>query len=176
MSWGYTFAEVTQALDAIETLSEYDGFYPKSKREFAIEMDWRTSKGKVDRHKVERICNLTRDQGEAPDHIRELLAGAVISYAPTRGGMVLWLPTAQAHPQHWVHSFEGDLARQQQHRTENRRRLEDWRAFADAAWLEKDEELLRLVTEARHEVDRTGFVTETTIAELFKVWRSRGWL
>jgi hypothetical protein len=176
VAWIYTFSEVTAALSAVEKITEYDGLYPNSKREFAIEMGWRTSKGRPDVKKVERVCNLTRDQGEAPDHVRELLAGAVIAYAPTRGGMTCWIPTAQAHPQHWVHSFEGDLQRQQQYRTENRRRLEDWRAFADAAWLEKDEELLRLVIEARHETDRSGFVSETTNGNLFKCFRSRGWL
>jgi hypothetical protein len=171
-----TLTLLQDAKRAISVLMDYDGFYPYPKRNFAEEMGWFTRTGKPDRARVEAICNLTRDQDTLEPWQQETLAGYVIAYSPRRGGMTLWTPEDfSVEIRQWVHSFEGDLQRQQQYRTENRRRLADWRAFSRAAFNAGDDELARLCNHAENEIETTGFVSEYTINELWKVWVSRGY-
>jgi hypothetical protein len=160
-----------KAEDAVNFLIEKDCFWPGSKNDFAYEMNWLTRDGKPDRQLVEDVCNLTRDQKSLG--LEELLGGFVISYAPSKGGMVLWTDE-EAPIDHYVHMFSGDMQREQQHRTENRRRLPYWEKAAKAAGEAGDLELARLLYEARREIEATGFVSEHVSGEMMKVFHSRG--
>jgi hypothetical protein len=160
-----------KALEAVEFLMDHDQFWPGSKNDFAFEMGWLTRDGKSDRQLVEDVCTLTREQ--ASNGLTEMLGGFVISYAPSKGGMVLWTDE-EAPIDHYVHMFAGDMQREQQHRTENRRRLPYWEKAAEAASGSGDVELARLLFEARREIESTGFVSEQVSGQMMKVFYSRG--
>jgi hypothetical protein len=160
-----------KAQEAVEFLIEHDCFWPGSKNDFAFEMGWRTRGDKPDRQHVEDVCTLTREQ--ASNGLTDLLGGFVISYAPSKGGMVLWTDD-EAPIDHYVHMFAGDMQREQQHRTENRRRLPYWEKAAAAASSSGDVELARLLFEARREIESTGFVSEFVSGQMMQIFYSRG--
>lgn len=173
--WGFdlpsSVARQFKAQEAVEFLIEHDCFWPGNKADFAYEMEWLTRDGKPDRRMVEDVCTLTREQDS--NGLAELLGGFVVSYAPSKGGMVLWTDS-EAPIDHYVHMFTGDMQRETQHRTENRRRLPYWEKAAEAASGSGDVELARLLFEARREIESTGFVSEQVTGQLMFVFQSRG--
>lgn len=163
-----------KAAKAVEFIIERGGFYPGNKNDFAIEMGWTTRDGKPNRKVVEDVCTLTREQQNNPS-VAELLGGFVISYAPSRGGMTLWDPLSEDEPlDHYVHLFVGDLQRQKQHETENRRRVPAWRTAGDICARGGDKELGRLCYQAEGEINSTGFVSDHTMGQLMKTFAARG--
>jgi hypothetical protein len=166
---------VLKARDAIDFLIDRDGFWEGPKADFAKEMGWLKRNGYPDRHLVEEVCNLTRDQERKPKYVRDQLAGFVVAYSPSQGGMTLIDPESGEMPlQHYVHILVGDMQRQRQHMTENRRRLPTWKTAGKVAANGNDQELARLCWQAENEIDKSGFVDESTISDMFKVFRSRG--
>jgi hypothetical protein len=162
-----------KAQAAIEFLIGQNEFWPGTKNDFAAAMEWLTRDGKPDRHLVEEVCSLTRDQESLG--LTEFFGGFVISYAPSRGGMVLWTDE-EAPLDHYVHMFAGDMQRERQHRTENRRRLPYWHKAGDVASNMGDTEVARLCYQAENEINSTGFVSEHIGAQLMRVLASRGFL
>ena len=163
-----------KAVKAVEFLIERGGFYEGNKNDFALEMGWTTRDDKPNRKVVEDICTLTREQSRNPG-LAELLGGFVVSYAPSRGGLTLWDPLSQDEPlEHFIHLFIGDMQRQKQHETENRRRMPSWRLAGDIATRSGDAELSRLLHQAEGEIDSTGFVSDHTQGSLMKTFASRG--
>lgn len=170
-----SMALVLKAREAIDYLIGRDGFWEGSKGAFAEEMGWLKRDGHPDRSLVEAVCNLTRDQERSPQYVRDQLAGFVVAYSPSQGGMTLIDPESGEMPlQHYVHILVGDMQRQRQHMTENRRRLPTWKTAGKVAANGNDQALARLCWQAENEIDRSGFVDEHTVSEMFKVFRSRG--
>jgi hypothetical protein len=157
-----------RARDAVEFLIDHQTYYPGTKNDFAMAMGWVRPDGRPLRDWVEGICTYTRDH---PDD--ELTGGYVISYAPTRGGMVLWTGEDDAPLDHYVHMFQGDMTRDKQHRIENRRRKHIWAKAAQQAHESGDLELARLLNYAENEINSTGFVAESTAKQLQAVFASR---
>lgn len=170
------FQTLVDAKEAISFLMDNGAYWSGTKKQFAFALDWRMPNGKdADVRKVQDVCTLTRDQGELPEWMQEELAGYIIAYAPSQGGMVLIDPASSDMPlHHYVHILYGDLARQQQHKTENRRRLPTWEAAAKIAFQSGDQDLARLCAQAEDQINRTGFVIDSTVQEFFKVVTSRG--
>lgn len=158
-----------RARDAVEQLLDHDGKFPGTKNDFALAMGWVRADGRPLRDWVEGVCSYTRDHPED-----ELTGGYVISYAPTKGGMVLWTGEEEAPLDHYMHMFQGDMARDRQHRTENRRRRNVWAKAAQQAHESGDLELARLLNYAENEINSTGFVAESTAKQLESVIASRG--
>jgi len=170
-----TLTAVFDARDAIEVLMSCGAYWPGSKEQFAFKMEWLKANGEADRRRVEDVCNLTRDQEQKPPWVQETLAGFVIAYAPSQGGMVLIDPASGELPlEHYAHLLAGDLQRQQQHKTENRRRLPMWKKAGAVAMNSGDAELARLFWQGENEVSSRGVVSEITSNDLFRVLVSRG--
>ena len=142
---------------------------------FAFALDWRMPNGKdADVRKVQDVCTLTRDQGELPEWMQEELAGYIIAYAPSQGGMVLIDPASSDMPlHHYVHILYGDLARQQQHKT-GEPTPPPMGGSRQIAFPSGDQDLARLCAQAEDQINRTGFVIDSTVQEFFKVVTSRG--
>src|SRR5437870_1873477 len=87
MKLPHSVALVLKAKDVIDFLIGRDGFWEGPKAAFAHQMGWFKRDGSPDRHLVEEICNLTRDQEREPPYVREQLAGFVVAYSPNQGGM-----------------------------------------------------------------------------------------
>jgi hypothetical protein len=158
-----------RARDAVEKLLDHDGKFSGTKNDFALAMDWVRPDGKPIRDWVEGVCTYTRDHPDDP-----LTGGYVISYAPTKGGMVLWTGEEEVPLDHYIHMFQGDMTRDNQHRTENRRRRHVWSKAAQQAHESGDLELARLLNYAENEINSTGFVAESTSKQLGHVFASRG--
>jgi hypothetical protein len=170
-----SMALVLKAKDTIDFLMARDGFWEGSKAAFAEEMGWFRRDGAPDREMVEAVCNLTRDQDQQPQYAQDQLAGFIVAYSPSQGGMTLLDPESGEMPlQHYVHILAGDMQRQRQHMTENRRRLPTWKTAGRIAANGKDQDLARLCWQAENEIDRSGFVDDHTVSEMFKVFRTRG--
>jgi hypothetical protein len=160
---------------ARDFLIDRGGFWAGTKAQFAFAMDWVTRENDPDRRRVEEVCNLTRDQEHLAPHVQETIGGFVIAYSPSQGGMVLIDPAGDDMPvEHYMHILAGDIARQQQHKTENRRRLPTWKKAGQAAANSGDHELARLCWQAEHEIDKTGFTSDTLHSDYFKVLIARG--
>jgi len=71
-------------------------------------------------------------------------------------------------------AYRGDMTRDRQHRTENRRRRHVWAKAAQQAHESGDLELARLLNYAENEINSTGFVAESTARQLEMVISSRG--
>lgn len=162
-----------KARTAVEFLIDRGGFYPGTRNDFAMEMGWTKRDGAPNRKMVEDVFTLTREQDRNPG-LAELLGGFVVSYAPSRGGVALWDPLSQDAPlDHYVHLFVGDLQRQKQHETENRRRVPAWRTAGDICTRAEDKQLARLCYQAEGEINSTGFVSDHTMGELMKTFASQ---
>ena len=161
-------ALVYRARDAVEKLVEHDGYFPGTKNDFALSMDWVTPQGKPMRDWVEGVCTFTREHPDEP-----LTGGYIVSYAPTKGGMVLWTGEEEAPLDHYIHMFQGDLTRDHQHRSENRRRQAIWAKAAQQSQESGDLEMARLLICGDNEIGSTGFVAETTANQLQRVFASR---
>lgn len=167
-------ALVLKAERAILWLVDHGSFWSGSKEQFAIVMDWNKPDGTPDRRQVEDVCNLTRDQEHLAEWVQQTLGGMEIAYSPSDGGMVLVDPGASELPLlHYAHVLAGDMARQRQTQTENRRRLPTWRKTGSIAANGGDHELARLCWQAEDEIKHTGFIQEGTTAKLFQVLSSR---
>lgn len=163
-----------KAKEAEEFLFDNGGFWGGTKAQFATALGWLTSEGEPDRRIVEDVCTLTRDQESLPQWQQDILAGFVISYAPSAGGMTLIDPSESDMPlHHYVHMLAGDMQFQQRSRTINRRRLPAWQKAGAVAANGGDQELARLFWQGENEISRTGFVSETTSNDLNKVFMSR---
>lgn len=163
------------AIQAVERLMESGGFLPDTKAQFALRMGWvlpRDGKDEPDRRRVENICNLTRDQHEWPE-IADQLGGYVIAYSPNQGGMLLVDPTGEQPLDHLTQMLMGDLQKQQGIKTINRRRLPTWKTAGDAASALGDNEMARLFWQAEGEINKTGFVSDSVIGDIFKAARVR---
>lgn len=171
------------AQKAIDALMEHGGFIADSKAQFALRMGWvKPGVGGVDepdRRLVEDVCNLTRDLAHDPQawpEAADLLAGYVIAYAPNSGGMTLIDPDGDQPLHHLTHILLGDLQKQQQIKTINRRRLPSWSAAAQNAFNAGDFDLARLFSQSEDQIKRIGFVEDQTINAIFQVADSRGLL
>lgn len=166
---------VLDAERAIHFLIDRGNFWSGTKEQFAFAMEWVKADGSADRRRVENVCNLTRDQDDLSDWIGKTLGGFLIAYAPSDGGMTLVDPSASEMPlDHFVHVLAGDVQRQKQHKTENRRRIPTWTKAGQAAMNGGDAELARLCWQAENEVNSAGFVSDTTAGQLFSCFVSRG--
>jgi hypothetical protein len=168
---------IKYAWDAISVLDDAGGFLPDTKAQFAFRLGWLIERpGSTDDanvRRVEDVCNLTRDLAYERD---ELLCLNVIEYAPGMGGMHLTDPTKGVETAHLLHALVGDLQRQQQAVTQNRRRQPMWEQAGNGFANEGEMEMARLMWEACHEIKTTGFVNTSTMGQVFKHARERGLL
>lgn len=158
------------AVKAVEFLIQQESFYPGTKRQFAFAMGWYQPDGKsADVRRVQDVCKHTRDQEDLPDWMQQELAGMVIAYAPIKGGMTLIDPSGGSLDlHHYIHLLAGDLARQQQHRTENRGRLAMWKALTNDAFTAGYQGLARISAQAEAQIKQNGEVSEATTEEFMK--------
>jgi hypothetical protein len=165
------------AWDAITVLDEAGSFLPDTKAQFAFRLGWVIERpGSTDDanvRRVEDVCNLTRDLAYEKD---DLLCMNVIEYAPSMGGMHLTDPTKGVETAHLFHGLVGDLQRQQQNITTNRRRQPMWEQAGNGFANQGEMEMARLMWEAHHEIKTSGFVSTSTMGQVFKHARERGLL
>lgn len=166
---------IQRAKDAIEVLIDCHYIWPGTKEQFAIKMGWFDKDLNPNREMVAEVCNMTRDQDEWPE-VKAELGGMRIAYAPSEGGMVLMDLSGDMPLTHQVHFLIGDAQRQQQHKTENRRRLPSWEAAGNSAVMMQDRELAQLFFNGKNEIERSGFITDLTAQKLFQALAARGML
>lgn len=171
---------ITRAEEAIQFLMDNDGFVPLSKREFAEKMYaatdsrmWLTSSGEPNRKIVEEVCNLTRDQHAWPE-VAEALQGYMITYAPQSGGATLIGSAGEMKLDHHLHMLAGDITRQQATKTTNRRRVASWETAARQALRAGDHDLGLILGQIKNEIDMTGFVSDSLVAEFISMLVGRG--
>jgi hypothetical protein len=164
---GLDFTMLLRAEAAVEELIRCHGFWEGSREQFAIKMGW------PNRRTVETVQRLTQDQDMYPLAL-ERLAGFRISYAPSKGGVLLIAPDGDLPLDHGLHFLAGDLQRQQAEKTILRRRIPSWRAIGDQAGNAGDLELARICYQAMNELERQGFVTDHITNEFFKALATRG--
>lgn len=177
LTWRVSLLPFAQA--AVQELISCNSFFNGTKNEFALRMGWVKPNGAIDepdRRRVEDVCNLTRDQDDLPSFVAEALGGFVITYAPNQGGMLLIDPSGDMPFQHLAHMLFGDLQKQQNIKTINRRRQPDWKKAGNAAMNSGDGEMAQLFWVAADQIDRTGFVSDSTLANIFKTAHVRGLL
>lgn len=164
------------AKQAIGFLIDRGNYWEGTKQQFAFALDWRMPNGKdADVRRVQTMCTLTRDQSDLDPWMQEQLAGMIIAYSPTDGGMVLIDPDSPEMPlRHHIEIIRGDLVRHRVHKTENRRRIPTLNAAAKIAFEGGDFELAQVLAKAEDQVDRTGTYTETIEKEFFKIVKARG--
>lgn len=172
---GPSLQAIQRAKQAVETLIDCRYKWNGTKEQFAIKMGWYDSDLRPSRRMVEEACNISRSQADWPD-VRAELGGLVIAYAPNEGGMILMDWSGEMPLEHQVHFLVGDAQRQQQHKTENRRRLPAWEAAGNSAVMMNDRELSQLFFSGKNEVERTGFISDLTHQRLMQALASRGWL
>ncbi len=158
---GLDLTALERAVKAIEELIACHGFWEGTKDQFAIKMGW------PGRRAVEDVQRVTQDQDHHPAAL-ELLGGFRISYAPSKGGMLLLAPDGDLPLAHHLHFLAGDLQRQQAEKTVLRRRIPNWKTAGDQAANEGLIELARICWQATNELERQGFVTDHLVAEFFK--------
>lgn len=165
--------------EAIEFLIESDGHTQLTKVEFATALAsrhgriWLKRDGDGNRRLVEDVMNLTRDQ-DIDGVAASLFGGFVVAYAPNLGGMTLIDPTGELGLDHQLHMLSGDLQRQQATKTINRRRISYWRAAAENLMKAGDYDLARLLSHIENEINGTGFVSDSLVADYMKALSTRG--
>lgn len=167
-------ALLQRAKEAIEYLMEQNGHVTLSKGEFAYVMGerygkvWLRSDGSGNSSLVGGVCTLTREQ-EAFPLASSLLAGMVVAYAPSIGGMTLLDPSGEPSLDHLLHMLAGDMQAQQKHKTVNRRRVTYWDSGSKGAITHGHMELGLLMGQIKHEIDTTGFASDSLVADFFKL-------
>lgn len=165
--------------EAIEFLMEEDGYSPHTKKDFAYVMasrygeGWLNVQGQPDHRLVGDVCTLTREQ-EGDPVARSICSGYVVSYSSHHGGLVLVDPDGDMSYQHQVKFLLGDSMRQKQHKTENRRRVTIWRAASKNAIATGDYDLGLIISSMAHEIETTGFISDSLIDEYVKALSARG--
>lgn len=168
-----------RAQEAIEVLMDMNGHTTLTKTEFAIIMatrfgrEWLRGDGTGNRHLVEEVCNLTRDQEDDP-YAKALFSGFVVSYAPNVGGMTLFDPSGDLSYGHLLHMLAGDLNRQQATKTINRRRLSYWNSGGHQALNSQEPDLARVMFQIEHEIEATGTASDGLVAEFIRLLGPRG--
>lgn len=170
---------LADAQDAIDYFIDHNHFYPGSKEQFALRMGWTTGQGrgeKPDRRRVERVCNLTRDQEDFPEY-ESTLCGFVIAYSPSQGGMCLIDPTGDHFSDvEFLHVLVGDAQRQQAAKTVARRRIPMWKTVGDGFAALGELELARLFWQGEREISAEGFVSDSLTNDLFQTLRAHGYV
>lgn len=171
-----------RAEETIEYLMEQDGYCPLTKRDFALLMaerygtQWlKPGDGTPDHRLVSEVCTLTREQ-EGDPVAAAICSGYVVAYSSVHGGLVLVDPSGDMSYEHQVKFLGGDLLRQQQHKTENKRRITIWKAAAENALENGDHDLGLLISNIRHDIEVTGFVGDGLVEEYMKALHNRGML
>jgi hypothetical protein len=170
-----------RAKQAIGLLMECNGHTELTKTEFAGVLAerhggaWMTAKGLPNRRLVDEVCALSKDQF-LPDkkHVHDELAGYVIAYSPTIGGMTLIDATGEMALDHMLHLLAGDLLRQRNIVTMMRRRADVWHALAKQALAHGDIDLGLLAGQIENEINRTGYVGEGLAQEFIELVEVRG--
>jgi len=165
---------LARSQEAIEFLMENDGFYPSHKGAFAQAMydrtkrsHWLRNDGFPNRQLVADVCNFMRDQHQWPE-VEAILGGYMVVYAPNSGGMTLVGSHGEMKQEHLLHMLGGDMARQQQAKTTNRRRVAGWKTGANQACQAGQIELGLLMGQIQNQIDATGFATDSLVAEFYK--------
>ncbi len=166
--------KIEKAKEAIERLIELEGFFPGNKADFAIEMGWvdHLKNRKPDRRLVDEVCNLTRDQRYSAT-VQDALAGYVIAYSSSDGGIVLVDPSGETQIRQWIKIFKGDFQKQQAIRTMNRRRQPTWEALGKQLAANGDVEFASICWQIEIEIKRTGDVSDEMISKFFMTLASR---
>lgn len=159
--------------DAIKMLGDAGGFVPDTKTQFAFRMGWFTRNANPHVRRVEDICNMTRDLAYEQD---ETFCFNVIEYSPIVGGMHLTDPTKVIEPAHLFHALVGDMQRQQQAITQNRRRQPMWEQAGNAFANSGELDMAKLMWEANNEIKNQGWISGSTIGQVFRHARDRGLL
>lgn len=169
-----------RAEETINYLMEQDGYCPLTKRDFALIMaerygqSWlKPADGTPDHRLVSEVCTLTREQ-EGDPVAASICAGYVVAYSTVHGGLVLVDPSGDMSYEHQVKFLAGDLQRQQQHKTENRRRCVIWEAATRNAAENKDIDLALLISNIKRDIEVTGFVSDSLVEEYGGALRERG--
>ncbi len=165
---------LSRAQEAIEFLTEKNGYFEGSKGEFAQAMydrtkrsHWLRNDGFPNRQLVADVCNFMRDQHQWPE-VEAILAGYMVVYAPSRGGMTLVGSQGEMKQEHLLHMLGGDMTRQQATKTINRRRVAGWKVGANQACQAGQIELGLLMGQIQNQIDATGFATDSLVAEFYK--------
>jgi len=162
-----------KALELIEFLMDRDGFYEGTASGLATEIGWVDAfTRKPDRRLVNDCCTLTKEQEHNPE-LRAVLCGCVVAYRPNKGGFVLIDPTGDSQVRQWLALFKGDMQRQQQHRTENRRRVPTWQALGDQMANNGDLEFATLCWQIKAEIEKTGDYSDGLISRFWQLVRTR---
>lgn len=168
-----------RATEAIEFLMENDGYSPLTKAEFAGALAgrfgrvWLRADGTPNRRLVEDVANLTRDQhGDIEAEIA--CAGYIVSYSPVKGGMTLVGLDGNMDLPHLLKMQAGDVLRQQNAKTINRRRVAIWKEASRAAHRAGDFDLAACLSQIENEIDTTGFVSDSKSNEFLQLLRVRG--
>lgn len=163
-------ADIDRAEQLIEWLMDNNGHVQASKKDIAYLLGqrygygWLNVDGSPDRRRVEDACNLTRDQDDDPT-VAARLGGYVVSYAPSRGGLILITPTGEMDLAQQVHMLDGDLQQQKKIGTILRRRVADWRAARKQAAIAGHHDLAAVMSKIEDQIDRGAFVETALIVE-----------
>lgn len=145
------------AQKVIAVLMEEGGDWQGTKEQFAYKMDWYLPNGGADRTRVTDVCTFTRDQEALSPRVRELLGGFVITYSSIgKPHLTLVDPEDGMSLSGYLHMLNGDLARQKQHKTENKRRRYIWQQGSKAAEAAGDFEMATLMARGQQAIDLTG--------------------
>jgi hypothetical protein len=166
---------VEKAQELVEFLMDADGFFEGTANDLAVALGWidTLKKGKhPDRRLVNDCCTLTREQEYNPE-LKSILGGCVVAYRANKGGFVLVDPTGASQVRQWLALFKGDMQRQQQQRTENRRRLPYWQALGDQMANNGDLEFATLCWQIKAEIEKTGDYSDGLISRFWQLVRTR---
>lgn len=165
---------IDKAQEMVEFLIDCDLFFEGTAKDLATALGWvdPLRGNKPDQRLVNDCCTMTREQEHDPE-LRAVLGGCVVAYRPNKGGFVLVDPTGHSQVRQWLTLFKGDMQRQQQQRTENRRRLPTWQSLGDQMANNGDLEFATLCWQIKAEIQATGDYSDALISRFWQLVRTR---
>lgn len=171
---------LARAQEVIEFLMERDQRYEGTRKQFGYALSewspkpamWLKGNGEPDVDLIRKVFRLTRETaaGYGTEEAEDLLGGYLVCYSQIGRPAVLLIGPDDPDMEliRYIDLLKGDLARQKQHKTENRQRVEVIRMAADIADRAGYKALSRQLHYGENEVEQAGEMTEQTISSTFK--------
>lgn len=171
---------LARAQEVIEFLMERDQRFDGTRKQFGYALAewspkpamWLKGNGEPDTDLIRKVFRLTRETaaGYGTEEAEELLGGYMVCYSQIGRPAVLLIGEHDGGMElvRYMDLIKGDLARQQQHKSENRQRVPVIQTAADIADREGFKALARALHYGENEVETHGEMSEQTISSVFK--------
>lgn len=171
---------LARAQEVIEFLMACNQRYDGTRKQFGYALAewspkpamWLKGNGEPDTDLIRKVFRLTRETaaGYGTEEAEAVLGGYLVCYSQIARPAVLLISESDTGMEliRTIELIKGDLARQKQHKSENRQRVPVLQLAADLADRDGFKALARQLHYGENEVESHGEMAESTISAVFK--------